>query len=208
MIYIENTYICLVAPLLLVCLILRKRTGRSLLFIIFGMTSCLLSAYVSTLFAGLTQTDMAEATYQISPAVEEIMKFLPMLFYLLVFNADRKSAVSGMMLIAAGFATFENVCYLTANGSEDLVSLLIRGFGTGAMHIVCGMVVAIGLYLLWEHPWLRAVGTFAVICFAITGHAMFNVIVGRPGLSLWIGSALPITILLIFYLVLFPLTDT
>ena len=40
----------------------------------------------------------------------------------------------------ASFATFENVCYLTQNGAGQFVYLLIRGFGTGAMHIVCGSV--------------------------------------------------------------------
>lgn len=34
----------------------------------------------------------------------------------------------------ASFATFENVCYLTQNGAGQFVYLLIRGFGTGAMH--------------------------------------------------------------------------
>ena len=34
----------------------------------------------------------------------------------------------------ASFATFENVCYLTQNGAGQFVYLLIRSFGTGAMH--------------------------------------------------------------------------
>ena len=37
-------------------------------------------------------------------------------------------------MTAAGFATFENVCYLTANGAEHLTRLVIRGFGTGSLH--------------------------------------------------------------------------
>ncbi len=44
------------------------------------------------------------------------------------------------LLVAIGFATFENACYLTQNGSANLWLLLIRGFGTGAMHVLCGVI--------------------------------------------------------------------
>lgn len=49
----------------------------------------------------------------------------------------------------ASFATFENVCYLTQNGAGQFVYLLIRGFGTGAMHIVCGSVYGRVLRPVW-----------------------------------------------------------
>ena len=88
------------------------------------------------------------------------MKALPLLFYLLVFEPEKKSAVSGALLVAVGFATFENVCFLTSYGTGELLRLVIRGFGAGAMHVVCGMVVALGLSFLWDQVWLRVVGGF------------------------------------------------
>ena len=48
---IENTYICLAAPLLLAILCLRGHWRRALSFLLAGMTSCLLSAYVSSFAA-------------------------------------------------------------------------------------------------------------------------------------------------------------
>ena len=45
--YMENTYVCLAAPLLLAVLCLRREGRRSLLFTLSGMTACLFSAYVS-----------------------------------------------------------------------------------------------------------------------------------------------------------------
>ena len=169
MTYIENTYICLAAPLFLAILCLRGNARRALIFLLSGMTACLLSAYISSYAAGLIGVDYITASHEIAPAVEECMKFLPVLFYLMVFDPERKRSIGGALMVAVGFATFENVCFLTDYGTADLPRLLIRGFGTGAMHIVCGMFVAVGLFYLWEKTWLRAVGTFALLCFASAG---------------------------------------
>ena len=196
--YIENVYICLAAPLFLATLFLRREGRRSLLFVLSGMTACLLSAYVSSFFAGVTGVDLIAASHEISPAVEEIMKFLPLLFFLLVFEPDKKLATAGALLIAVGFATFENVCFLTSYGTSQLLRLVIRGFGTGAMHVVCGMIIALGLFYLWDKVWLRVVGAFAFLCFTITFHAVFNIFVNQSGAIFWIGTAIPLTLILVY----------
>ena len=198
--YIENTYICLAAPLLLAILCMRKDVRRCLIFLLAGMTACLFSAYVSAYAAGAAGVDALAAAHEISPVVEEIIKFLPVVFYLLVFQPERKSAISAAMLVAVGFATFENVCFLTSYGTSNLLRLLIRGFGTGAMHVVCGMVVSVGLFLLWDQAWLRAVGAFALLCVVITFHAVFNLLVNQTGFVFWIGGAIPLMVVLIYLL--------
>ena len=55
--YIENIYICLAAPLLIVVLCLRGQGKRSILFVLGGMTACLLSSYISTFLAVVHGTD-------------------------------------------------------------------------------------------------------------------------------------------------------
>lgn len=192
---IENTYICLAAPLLLAILCLRRDWRRALAFLLAGMTVCLLSAYISSFAAAALHVDLATASYEVSPAVEEAMKFLPVLFYILVFEPGKGPAMSGSLLVAVGFATFENVCFLTSYGTSELLKLIIRGFGTGAMHVVCGMVVSLGLFLLWDRAWLRIVGTFSILCAVITFHAIFNMYVNQTGVVFWVGSAVPLTIL-------------
>ena len=196
--YIENVYICLAAPLLLTILCLRKEGRRSLAFVLSGMTACLLSAYISAFFVGITGTGLADASYEISPVVEEIMKSLPLLFFLLVFEPEKRVVINGSMLIAVGFATFENVCFLTSYGTSELLKLLIRGFGTGAMHVVCGMIIAVGIYYLWNQLWLRMVGGFALLCFAVTFHAIFNILVNQTGAVFWIGSIIPLTLIVVY----------
>ena len=200
MTYVENVYICLAAPILLAILYLQKSSRRSLVFLLCGMTACLFSAYVSTYLAALTDLGPDTAAHQISPAVEEILKILPLLFYVLVLRPEKINVYAGTFMVSVGFATFENVCFLTSHGSEDLQHLLIRGFGTGAMHVVCGMIVASGLYILWDKVWLRIAGVFAFLCFAVTLHAVYNIFVSHSGAVFWIGSAVPLAIIL-FYLV-------
>ena len=195
---IENVYICLAAPLFLAILCLRGAGRRGMVFLLSGMTACLFSAYVSSYLASAAETDLITASYEISPAVEEIMKSLPVLFYLLVFEPGKKNAVNGALLVSVGFATFENVCFLTNYGASELLRLVIRGFGTGAMHVVCGIAVEAGIFFLWEQTWLRAVGAFALLCFVITFHAVFNILVNQTGAVFWIGSAVPLTVVFIY----------
>lgn len=46
--------------------------------------------------------------------------------------------------------------------------------------------------------WLRTVGAFALLCFVITFHAIFNVFVNQTGTVFWIGSAIPLTVMLVY----------
>ncbi len=204
MTYIENIYACLAAPLLVAILCMRREGRRSLLFVLAGMTTCLLSAYVSTFVTGIAGVDRATASFEITPVVEELMKLLPMAFFLLIFEPEREITIGGTMMVSVGFATFENVCFLSSYGSSDLLRLLVRGFGTGAMHVVCGVVVAMGLYFLWNQTWLRTVGVFALLCFVITFHAIFNILVSQSGFVFWIGSAIPLTVVLFYLIFLAP----
>ena len=193
--YIENVFICLAAPLLLTILCLRKEARRALIFVLSGMTACLLSAYISAFFTGVAGIEIVDASYEISPVVEEVLKSLPLLFFILVFEPRKRIVINGALLISVGFATFENVCFLTNYGTSNLLRLLIRGFGTGAMHVGCGVVVAAGLFILWGRAMPQMVGTFALLCCVITFHAIFNIFADQTGIIFWIGTAFPLLLM-------------
>ncbi len=190
--YIENTYICLAAPMLIAILSLRKEGRRSLIFVLSGMTACLFSAYVSAFFAGVMGLELTVASYEVSPAVEEIMKALPVLFYLLVYEPDKRSAVACTLMLAVGFATFENICFLTSYGTSNLLRLLIRGFSTGAMHVACGAVTAVVLRGMWNSLLFRTIATLGVLCLSITCHGIYNILVNQDGIPAMIGYLLPL----------------
>ena len=88
MTYIENVFLCMVSPLLVAALCMGRRQLRFLLFCVAGMGVCLLSAYINTFFAAVYQADTFAATVEIAPVVEEVMKLLPLAFYLLVFEPE------------------------------------------------------------------------------------------------------------------------
>jgi len=216
--YIENIYICVAAPILVAILAMSGSNShtnsdeaaaiagnsrkRVMIFLLIGMTICLLSSYISTFFAIVLEADRQEATWEITPLIEEIMKFLPILFHILVFEPEKKeeSAVN-IMAIAVGFATLENICYLTVNGADEIMLLAVRGFGTGVMHVVCGEFVYIGFVFLWDEFWLRFAGIAGLISLSATYHAIYNILVSQQGLTAWIGYLIPMaTAVLMLYL--------
>ncbi len=192
MIYIENVFICIAAPLLVAMLCAGKRSRPGFAFLLAGMGMCLLSAYINTFFARLYGADIAQAAAELAPVIEETMKLLPLLFFLLVFEPARHEAQSAILFVAAGFATFENICYLIENGASQLWFLLMRGFGTGAMQIVCGAIVGYGLLYVWKRPWLKAAGTFGLLCIAMIYHAIFNLLLSVGGAAQTVGLLIPV----------------
>ena len=145
MTYIENIFICMASPLLIAALCMGKRQTKFFLFCLAGMGACLLSAYINTFLAALYGADTFGATAEIAPVVEEVMKLLPLVFYLLVFEPESEKIKPAAITIALSFATFENVCYLIQNGADRFSFIFFRGFGTGAMHVLCGLIVGGGL---------------------------------------------------------------
>lgn len=190
--YIENIYICIAAPFLVAVMCVKKRARRILLFILAGMTACLLSSYISTFVAAAQGVSLEGASLEIAPLVEEIMKLLPIVFCLMVFEPDKDTIAIGVLMTAIGFATFENICYLAQNGADGIVRLLIRGFGAGAMHVVCGTIVGTGLIYVWKTRWLRVGGTVGLLALSITFHATYNILVSQRGIPAFIGFIMPI----------------
>lgn len=198
--YIENIFICLAAPILFVIVCVRgRRPKASMTFVFLGMTACLLSSYISTFAAAAMGVNASIASTDIAPFVEEIMKFLPVLFFIAVFEPSKISALNCIIMVSAGFATLENVCYLIENGASSITHLAVRGFGTGAMHVVCGMIVAWGIYYLWDRAYLRTAGTVGLVASAIAYHGIYNVLVSQQGIPAYIGYLIPLfTVVLVF----------
>lgn len=192
MICLENIYICIVVPFLLVSIFAPKGQKTTFIFIIIGMTTCLISAYINLFFIQFYQVDIGVASLEITPLVEELIKLLPIIFYLVIFEPKRTQTFSAILMVAIGFTLLENTCYLVEHGAEDLQYMLIRGFGAGAMHIVCGVVMAYGLLFTWSRTWLRIVGTLGVLCIAVTYHAQYNLLMSAAEWAKFIGLAMPI----------------
>ena len=177
MTYIENIYLCLALPLLLSLFFIRGRSRRYALFLVIGMTVCLLSAYVSSFFMGYYGADGTTAAIEITPVCEEGMKLLPLLFFYLIFEPAPQELPAAAIALAAGFATFENVCYLTENGAADFRFLLIRGIAAGALHILCGVLSGFGVSQVFCRRWLAVTGTAGILGACTGFHAINNLLI-------------------------------
>nr|WP_142411138.1 PrsW family glutamic-type intramembrane protease [Clostridium sp. Marseille-P7770] len=195
MTYIENVFICMASPLLIAALCMGKRQTKFFLFCLAGMGSCLLSAYINTFFAALYGADNLAATAEIAPVVEEVMKLLPLLFYLLVFEPKAEQIRITAVMVALSFATFENICYLIQNGAGHFSFIFFRGIGTGAMHVICGAIVGGGLAYVWQRTWLKIAGTCGLLGAAITVHAIYNLLIAYGGAVQYTAYLLPVVIL-------------
>ncbi len=195
MTYIENIFICMVSPLLVAALCMGRRHLRFFLFCIAGMGVCLLSAYINTFLAAVCRADVLAATVEIAPVVEELMKLLPLVFYLLVFEPEGEKIKSAAITLALSFATFENVCYLIQNGADRFSFIFFRGFGAGAMHVLCGLLVGGGLSYAWQRTRLKIAGTCGLLGAVITFHAIYNLLVAYGGTAQYIAYGLPVLLM-------------
>ena len=190
--YIENIFLCLAVPLIL-SMLFRKGKQRTLnTFVILGMGCCLLSAYVSSFFAGYYHAGTAAAVMEITPVCEEVMKFLPLLFYLVVFEPDKQEVISPAIGIAVGFATFENVCYLTENGAADFYDILIRGVSAGSLHLLCGIALSCGIAYVFRKKWIMVTGTIGALGACVVFHGIYNILITAKGRWNLIGYLFPI----------------
>ena len=192
MIYAENILLCIAVPLALSLFFLRGPVRRFVLSFLAGMGVCLVAAYISGFINFASGMGEEETAVFISPIVEEIMKLLPLLFVLFAFAPDDEAFLSVSIGIGAGFATFENCCYILASGSESLSYILIRGLAVGVMHIVSVTAVSFALTLARRFKMLTFAGIAGALTISMMFHALYNLLVSRPGVSSYIGYALPL----------------
>lgn len=195
MTYIENIFVLVAAPLLACLFCVRGRPRSVIAWLLVGMAACLASAYVSSFAAQLAGLDAVRTAVEVAPTVEEVAKLLPLLFYFVVLGADAEDMDLAFVMVAVGFATMESAFYLGDAGLSDPGTLLLRGLGTAMMHVVCGVVVGYGLTRAWRHAWLRAAGTFGLLCLASTYHGIFNLLAAAGGVASVFAVVLPLATL-------------
>ncbi len=199
MIYAENILLCIALPLLLALLFLRGDARRFAASFLTGMVVCLLAAYISGFISYAGGMDAEEAAIFVSPIIEEIMKILPLLFVLFLLDAENEHITLIAVGTGAGFATFENCCYILSSFVERLGYVLVRGMAVGVMHIVSILAVTLGLLVSRRLRVLSFPGVIGALSLSITIHSLYNLLVSAPGLPTMIGYALPLVMAFVLY---------
>lgn len=192
MIYSENILVCMAVPLVLTLLFVRGSVRQFVLNFLLGMTACLLGAYVSGFLDVASGIGVEDTAVFLSPVVEKGMKFLPLLFYFLMFDPDDDRLFHAAVGVGAGFASFENVCSMVSSGAESLSFLLIRGLAVGVMHIVSVFAMVLGLVITRRFKAMRLASVIGSLSLSMLFHGMYNLLVSQPGVTSAIGYVLPL----------------
>lgn len=171
-------FICLVAPMLLMVLILRKRSRLLVSYMLVGIFVSLFVSELNTILLGFFDDDLLYVTTTITPVSEEIVKAIPVLFYAIVFSDDRDRVIPLAFATGVGFAMFENMVILVQNIENVTIGwAVIRGFATALMHAICTVAVGYGICFVKKKRKLFYCGTFALLAMASIYHGIFNMLV-------------------------------
>ena len=171
-------FIALVAPLILMLLMLRKRSRLLVGYMLIGIFVSLFVSEFNTLILNMFNGDMIYVTTTITPISEEIVKAIPVLFYAIVFSDSRDRVMPIAFATGVGFATFENMVILVQNIESVTIGwAIIRGFSTALMHAVCTVAVGFGICFIRKRKKLFYCGTFALLTMACIYHGIFNMLV-------------------------------
>lgn len=200
MIYSENILICIVIPLVISLLFTRKSTRRFITAFISGMVICLISAYISGFISFALEVDQEYTAIYYSPIIEEIMKMLPLIFYIIVFDPKDDRMFIVTLGLGLGFATFENCCYILSAGAEKIAYVLVRGLAVGVMHLVCALVMVIGISTARRFKAFSLPGVIGALSLSSVFHGLYNLLVSEPGVPTYIGYFLPMVSAVLIYI--------
>lgn len=200
MIYSENILICLALPLILAMFFTKDNARRFVINFLMGMVICLLGAYISGFIAATSGYGIENTAIFMSPVVEETMKFLPLLFYFIMFEPDNDKLFNAAVGIGTGFASYENVCNMISAGTESLSFLLIRGLAVGVMHIVSVFALTLGLAISRKYKVSGLSTLVGALSVSMLFHGSYNLLASGSGPVLIVAFSLPpVTALILLY---------
>lgn len=175
---IYTLFVCTVAPLILMLLLLKKRSKLIVGYMLVGIFVSLFVSELNTILLDLFRGDVIYVTTAITPVSEEIAKAIPVLIYAVLFSNDREKLMTLAFATGIGFAMFENMVILVQNiESVSIGWAVIRGFSTALMHGVCTAAIGYGMSFVRKKRKLFYCGTFALLAMASIYHGIFNMLV-------------------------------
>lgn len=197
-------FICVVAPLLSMLLLVEGRARRTVGFIIGGMFICLFVSEVNGLLLNMIDCSTYYFTTAVTPVTEEIAKAIPVFLFGFICSDKKKDLVPVSFSIGIGFAVLENLIIFAQNfESVNLLWALIRGFSSGLMHGMCAAIAGCCVSFVHKKKKLFFCGSLAALNLVMVYHSMFNSLVQAENLILnIIGFSLPMLTYIVFILVL------
>lgn len=191
-------FVSIFVPIFLMTLLVEKRARLPIVFMLFGIFVSVFASEVNGLLVQLLSMDMYSITVIVTPVTEELLKALPVLYYAIIISDKKEKLFTASMATGIGFAILENAYYLLNYSNFNMISAIIRAFGSGLMHGMCTLLVGVGISFVKKKSKLFAVGTFGLLSTAIVYHGIYNILI-QSRFSL-IGAFLPIATYIPFFI--------
>ncbi|HJJ36097.1 MAG TPA: PrsW family glutamic-type intramembrane protease [Methanocorpusculum sp.] len=199
-----NVIIGITIPLLLLFLVVDRKAKIPVGFLIVGFFACCIAAYLSAAIAAAYDYTSIELARYVAPVVEETIKVLPVMLFILLRKPDIRTAFMAAAAVGVGFATIENILYFMSFDVSNFGFVLIRGLSTGIMHVMTVLLVTLVLYQVMRVGALRyIVVLISVLAFATTFHGLYNLLVNSASVvAVTIGYIIPPVFAVIFLIYL------
>ena len=195
----DVAFICITVALGMMLPLIDKKARQIIIFMIVGVSCCMLVSEINNLILIANGNNMVYVTTTLTPISEEYIKAIPLLYYAVMVNDDKRTLTSSAYAVGVGFALLENMIVLMQNISgATIVWALVRSFGSGLMHGLCTVMVGYGISYVKKKRKLFWCGFFALMSLAITYHGVYNILVQSEyrmaGILLPIVTYIPIVI--------------
>ena len=191
-------FVSIFIPIMLMTLLVEKKARLPIVFMLVGIFFSVFASEVNTLLSKLLTMNMYDITIVVTPITEELLKALPVLYYAIVISDKKEKLFTASMATGIGFAVLENAHYFLSNSNVNMLSAVIRAFGSGLMHGMCTLLVGVGISFVKKKRKLFAVGTFGLLSTAIVYHGIYNILI-QSEYSI-IGALLPIATYIPFFI--------
>jgi RsiW-degrading membrane proteinase PrsW (M82 family) len=191
-------FVSIFAPILLMSLLVEKKSRLPIIFILIGIFISVVASEVNGLLSKSLPIDMYSITVVVTPVTEELLKMLPILYYAVIISDKKEKLFTASMATGIGFAILENAFYLLDSPNFSMLNAIIRAFGAGLMHGMCTLLVGVGISFVKKKSKLFAVGTFGLLSTAIVYHGIYNILI-QSEYSI-VGALLPIATYIPFFI--------
>ena len=191
-------FISVSIPLAMMALLIEKRARFPIVFMIVGIFISVFAAELNGLLKNLLVMDYYKIVVTVTPVTEEMLKALPILYYAVVISDKREKLFTAAMSLGIGFAVLENAYYLVSFPNFNMLSAVIRAFGSGLMHGMCTLLVGVGISFIKKKSKLFVVGTFGLLSTAIVYHGIYNILIQSDYST--VGALLPIATYIPFFI--------
>ena len=170
-------FVSILLPLAAILFIIRGEARTVVIFLLLGLAAELLSAFLGYYILRF-EGDSLFFTVNISPAVEEILKGIPILILVFKIRPEKQIIFEAGIAVGIGFAILENAYFIAADAYDTSLEIaFLRGIGTGMMHAVCTLAVSYGMSFIYKKRWFFVPGTFLFLFMAMVYHSVFNALV-------------------------------